>query len=55
MKNFLFCSIYMYLSATTQESDIILTTCDKTPKNKLYYKDVVFIKGKDYTYYNADS
>ena len=42
MGNFLFCSIY--LLAMTQESEIILATCHKTPKSQIYYIDVVFIK-----------
>ena len=52
-ENFLFCSIY--LLAMTQKSEIILTTCHKTQKSQMYYTDVVFINGKDYTHYNADS
>ena len=39
----------------TQESEIILTTCHKTPKSQMYYTYVVFKNNKDYTYYNADS
>ena len=53
MENFLFCSIY--LLTMTKGSEITLTTCHKTPKRQMYYTDVVFINGKDYTYYNADS
>ena len=53
MENFLFCSIY--LLAMTQESEIILTTCHKTPKSQMYYTDVEFINCKDYTHYNAES
>ena len=53
MENFLFC--YIYLLAMTQESEIILTTCHKNPKSQMYYTGVVFINGKDYAHYNADS
>ena len=51
MENFRFCSIY--LLAMTLESEIILTTCHKTPKtsNVLYRCSI----HKDYTHYNADS
>ena len=52
MENFLFCSIYQL--AMTQESEIILTTCHKTPKSQTYYTNVAFINDKDYTHYNAD-
>ena len=45
----------MYLLSMTQKSALILT-CHKTPKRQMYvYTDVVFINGKDYTRYNADS
>ena len=55
MENFLFCSIY--LTAMTQESEIILTTWHKPPKPKsqMYYTDVEFKNGQDYTHYSADS
>ena len=53
MENFRFCSIY--LLAMTQECEIILTTCHKPPKSQMYYTDVVFINGVDYTHYNAES
>ena len=53
MENFLFCSIYPL--AMTQESETILPTCHKTHKSQMYYTDAVFINGKDYTHYNADS
>ena len=53
MENFLFC--FIYLIAMTQEREIILKTCHKTSKSQMYYTDVVFINGKDFTHYNADS
>ena len=53
MENFHFCSIYML--AMTQDSEIILTTFHSTLKSQMYYTYVVFINGKAYTHYNADS
>ena len=47
-ENFLFRTIYRL--AMTQESEIILTTCHKTPKSQMYCTDVVFINGKNYTH-----
>ena len=48
MENFILCS--MYLLAMTQESEIILMTCLKTPKSQMYVTDVVFINSTDCIY-----